>query len=131
MNLRLDIGRVMKYLKTNIKYFIAFIIGIILTLCFTGSVKFTDSISAIANSIMAVAAILGLIFARQWKREATKDKVIDRCIKILSVNFFDIKNHYVSTLYINVIGVWFKSFVTNKSTSFDDVVKMKDRAGNF
>ncbi|HII3202827.1 TPA: hypothetical protein ACY3IM_005052, partial [Enterobacter kobei] len=87
-------NRVVEFLRVNKIVIIAFFLGMIFVLCFIKNDKYSDSISAIANTIMAIAAILGLVFARKWKRDATKDKVIDKCIKILSVYLFEVRLNF-------------------------------------
>ncbi|WP_124045217.1 hypothetical protein [Klebsiella pneumoniae] len=85
----------------------------------------SDSISALANVVMAFAAILGLVFAKKWKRDATKDKVIDRSIQILSVHLLDINKYFVPALHINVFQFWFTSFMDKVPTTYKFVRSMK------
>jgi hypothetical protein len=103
----------------------AFFLGMIFVLCFIKNDKYSDSISAIANTIMAIAAIMGLVFAKKWKRDATKDKVIDKCIKILSVYLFDIKRHFVATPYMSIFKTWFGSLVQKDTVSYRDIIQIK------
>ncbi|HAS1148278.1 TPA: hypothetical protein I3783_003531 [Enterobacter cloacae] len=83
MNIYKTIDVVIKFVKVNFISILSFFLGCIFVLCFIKSDKYSDSISAFANTIMAIAAVIGLVFARKWKRDATKDKVIDRCAQIL------------------------------------------------
>ncbi|HBV4973604.1 TPA: hypothetical protein MDZ92_005416, partial [Klebsiella pneumoniae] len=77
MNFNKIVDIVVKFLRVNLISILSFFFGILSVLCFIKTDKLSDSISALANAIMALAAILGLVFARKWKRDATKDKVID------------------------------------------------------
>lgn len=122
---------VVKFLRMNIVSLISFLLGMIVVLCFIKNNNYSDAISAIANTIMAIAAIFGLVFAKKWKRDATKDKVIEKCIKILSVYLFDSRRYFVSALYMNVFKFWFESFSKKGITSYKDVVQMKKMAFNY
>ncbi|MGM8753653.1 hypothetical protein ACS6JK_09045 [Enterobacter chuandaensis] len=124
-------NRVVEFLRVNKVVIIAFFLGMIFVLCFVKSDKYSDSISALANTIMAIAAIMGLVFARKWKRDATKDKVIDKCIKILSVYLFDTRKYFVSTLNMSVFKFWFESFTKKEITTYKDVSQMKKMALNY
>lgn len=131
MNKNKIIDVVMKFLKLNFISVLSFFLGGIFVLCFMKVDKYSDSVSAFANTIMAVAAVIGLVFARKWKRDATKDKVIDRCVKILSVYLLDIKKIFVPALHIKVNEVWFNSFKVKDATTYKDVVFMKKMASNY
>lgn len=124
-------NRVVEFLRVNKVIIIAFFLGMIFVLCFVKSDKYSDSISALANAIMAIAAIMGLVFARKWKRDATKDKVIDKCIKILSVYLFDARKYFVSTMNMSVFKFWFESFTKKEITTYKDVSQMKKMALNY
>lgn len=119
------VNRVVEFLRVNKVVIMAFFLGMIFVLCFIKNEKYSDSISALANTIMAIAAIMGLVFAKKWKRDATKDKVIDKCIKILSVYLFDIKRHFVATPYISIFKTWFGSLVQKDSVSYRDIIQIK------
>ncbi|EOJ6000892.1 hypothetical protein ACM36D_001762 [Cronobacter sakazakii] len=125
------VNRVVEFLRVNKVVIIAFFLGMIFVLCFVKSDKYSDSISALANTIMAIAAIMGLVFARKWKRDATKDKVIDKCIKILSVYLFDARKYFVSTLNMSVFNFWFESLTKKEITTYKDVSQMKKMALNY
>ncbi len=122
---------VMKFFKVNYISILSFLLGGILVLCFVKTDKVSDSISALANVVMAFAAILGLVFAKKWKRDATKDKVIDRSIQILSVHLLDINKYFVPALHINVFQFWFTSFMDKVPTTYKFVRSMKKMASNY
>ncbi|MDA4746724.1 hypothetical protein [Enterobacter hormaechei] len=122
---------IIKFLSKNLKPILSFFFGVILVLCFVKTDKLSDSISALANVVMAFAAIMGLVFAKRWKRDATKDKVIDRCVKILSVHLLDIRKDFVPALHVSVFNVWFSSFVEKEVTTYKDVRSMKKMASNY
>lgn len=122
---------IIKFVRVNLSSILSFFFGVILVLCFVKTDKLSDSISALANVVMAFAAIMGLVFAKRWKRDATKDKVIDRCEKILSVHLLDIKKNFVPALHISVFNVWFSSFVKKDVTTYKDVRSMKKMASNY
>ncbi|OFN64326.1 hypothetical protein [Klebsiella quasipneumoniae] len=122
---------IIKFVRVNLSSILSFFFGVILVLCFVKTDKLSDSISALANVVMAFAAIMGLVFAKRWKRDATKDKVIDRCVKILSVHLLDIKKNFVPALHISVFNVWFSSFVKKDVTTYKDVRSMKKMASNY
>ncbi|HDR2458788.1 TPA: hypothetical protein QCI17_002712 [Enterobacter ludwigii] len=122
---------IIKFVRVNLSSILSFFFGVILVLCFVKTDKLSDSISALANVVMAFAAIMGLVFAKRWKRDATKDKVIDRCEKILSVHLLDIKKNFVPALDISVFNVWFSSFVKKDVTTYKDVRSMKKMASNY
>ncbi|CAM7153010.1 hypothetical protein SOP92_05250 [Enterobacter ludwigii] len=122
---------IIKFVRVSLSSILSFFFGVILVLCFVKTDKLSDSISALANVVMAFAAIMGLVFAKRWKRDATKDKVIDRCVKILSVHLLDIKKNFVPALHISVFNVWFSSFVKKDVTTYKDVRSMKKMASNY
>ena len=122
---------IIKFVREGFLSILSFFFGVILVLCFVKTDKLSDSISALANVVMAFAAIMGLVFAKRWKRDATKDKVIDRCVKILSVHLLDIKKNFVPALHISVFNVWFSSFVKKDVTTYKDVRSMKKMASNY
>jgi len=122
---------IIKFVRVNLSSILSFFFGVILVFCFVKTDKLSDSISALANVVMAFAAIMGLVFAKRWKRDATKDKVIDRCVKILSVHLLDIKKNFVPALHISVFNVWFSSFVKKDVTTYKDVRSMKKMASNY
>ncbi|AKM87214.1 hypothetical protein ACP3PD_07950 [Enterobacter ludwigii] len=125
------VDKSIKFVRYHAISFLSFALGVIVVLCFVKSDKYSDSISALANAIMAIAAIMGLVFARKWKRDATKDKVIDKCIKILSVYLFDARKYFVSTMNMSVFKFWFESFTKKEITTYKDVSQMKKMALNY
>ncbi|MCK6993314.1 hypothetical protein [Enterobacter asburiae] len=125
------VDKSIKFVRDYAISFLSFALGVIVVLCFVKSDKYSDSISALANTIMAIAAIMGLVFARKWKRDATKDKVIEKCIKILSVYLFDARKYFVSTLHMSVFKFWFESFTKKEITTYKDVSQMKKMALNY
>ncbi|HED6270126.1 TPA: hypothetical protein R5X29_001206 [Enterobacter sichuanensis] len=131
MNFYKKIDVVIKFLKVNLTSILSFLLGGISALCFVKTDKVSDSISALANVVMAFAAILGLVFAKKWKRDATKDKVIERSIQILSVHLLDINKYFVPVLHINVFQFWFSSFVEKVPTTYKFVRSMKKMATNY
>lgn len=131
MNFYKKIDVVIKFFKVNSTSILSFLLGGISVLCFVKTDKVSDSISALANVVMAFAAILGLVFAKKWKRDATKDKVIERSIQILSVHLLDINKYYVPALHINVFQFWFSSFVEKVPTTYKFVRSMKKMATNY
>ena len=130
MNIYKTIDVVIKLVKVNFISILSFFLGGIFVLCFIKTDKYSDSISAFANTIMAIAAVIGLVFARKWKRDATKDKVIDRCVQILSVHLLDVNKYFVPTLHINVFKFCFSSFVDKAPTSYKFVRSMRKMACN-
>lgn len=124
-------NRVVEFLRVNKIVIIAFFLGMIFVLCFIKNDKYSDSISAIANTIMAIAAILGLVFARKWKRDATKDKVIDKCIKILSVYLFEVRLNFVPAMHMGVFKIWFESFTNKEISTYKDVIQIKKMVSNY
>ncbi|MCK7245059.1 hypothetical protein [Enterobacter asburiae] len=120
-----------KFVRTHAISLLSFALGVIVVLCFVKSEKYSDSISALANAIMAIAAIMGLVFARKWKRDATKDKVIEKCIKILSVYLFEVRRYYVTALYMNVYKFWLESLIKKQVISFEDVFGMKKTVSKY
>lgn len=87
--------------------------------------KATDWISAIADFVMACVAIIGIIFAGKWKIDATKDKVIDRGIKILSIHLPEINNIYCPPMQITVIKSWLESLTKKNITEYSKIHSMK------
>ncbi|EKC7000953.1 hypothetical protein OP685_001081 [Cronobacter sakazakii] len=120
-----------KLISKKLQSILSFFFGVILVLCFVKTDKLSDSISALANVVMAFAAIMGLIFAKRWKRDATKDKVIDRCVKILSVHLLDVKKIFVPAMHIKIIEVWFHFFTVNDTATYKDVVSLKKIASTY
>lgn len=107
-----------KFVRTHAISFVSFALGVILVLCFVKSDKYSDSISALANAIMAMVAIMGLVFARKWKRDATKDKVIDKCVNMMTVVIPDIKRIYVPTVYVKIAETLLSNIKKSKSTDY-------------
>ena len=71
---------------------------IIITLYFLpkkGTSSITDWISSISDAFVAFSAVVGLLIARQWKREATQSKVIDHCIILTTQLIPMIKSQFV------------------------------------
>ncbi|HFR0303801.1 TPA: hypothetical protein ACHTY3_004725 [Klebsiella pneumoniae] len=122
---------VIKFFKVNFISMLSFFLGGVLVLCFVKTDKLSDSISALANVVMAFAAIMGLVFAKKWKRDATKDKVIDRCVKILSVHLLDIRKAFVPAVHVKVSEAWFTSFTKKDAIKYKDVVSLKKIASSY
>lgn len=118
MNFNKIVDIVVKFLRVNLISILSFFFGILSVLCFIKTDKLSDSISALANAIMALAAILGLVFARKWKRDATKDKVIDKCVSIMTNIIPDIKRIYVPTVYVKITQTFLNNIKSRKSTDF-------------
>jgi len=109
---------IIKFVRVNLSSILSFFFGAIFVLCFIKTDKWSDSISAIANTVMALAAIMGLVFARKWKRDATKDKVIERCVNIMTNVIPDIKRIFVPTIHVKMSEVFLKNIKERKSTDF-------------
>ncbi|MCK7131750.1 hypothetical protein [Enterobacter bugandensis] len=122
---------VIKFFKVNFISMLSFFLGGVLVLCFVKTDKLSDSISALANVVMAFAAIMGLVFAKKWKRDATKDKVIDRCVKILSVHLLDIREAFVPAVHVKVSEAWFTSFTKKDAIKYKDVFSLKKIASSY
>lgn len=130
MNISKGFDVVVKFLKMNSISILFFLLGVVFALCFIKSEKYSDSISAFANTVMAMAAVIGLVFARKWKRDATKDKVIDKCVQILSTHLLDVNKYFVPALHIKVFEFCFSSFVDNVPTTYKFVRTMRKMAAN-
>lgn len=126
MNWNKAVDVVVKFARVNLISFLSFLFGIIFVLCFIKTDKLSDSVSALANAIMAMAAIIGLVFARKWKRDATKDKVIDKCVHIMTVIIPDIKRLYVPTLHVKMAQTFLIKMKENQSTDFKHARELRN-----
>lgn len=117
---------IIRKLRLIIVPLLTFLLGMVAVLCFVNGDKFSDGVSALANTIMALAAILGLVFARKWKHDATKDKVIDKCIEIMTVVMPDIKKTYVPSDNIKKTHAILTRFKENKLTNSKDAHEFRN-----
>ncbi|MEH3607249.1 hypothetical protein POW08_06145 [Enterobacter kobei] len=118
MKLNEAVDVIIKFVRVNLSSILSFFFGAIFVLCFVKTDKWSDAISAIANTVMAFAAIMGLVFARKWKRDATKDKVIEKCVNIMTSVIPDIKRVFVPTIHVKISEVFLKNIKERKSTDF-------------
>ncbi|EPL9864995.1 hypothetical protein WJF69_004572 [Klebsiella aerogenes] len=83
------------------------------------SYSITDAFSAIADVSMALFALLGLLVAKKWQREATQSKGIDLSISILTESIPLINGLILPIVYIKISESYLLSFKKDTNISFN------------
>lgn len=81
----------------------------------------TDWISAIANGVIAIITMFGYFLARNWKREATKEIMVENGIKILVEIMPNIKWGSSNTLHIMLIKNCLDRMEKMESVNYRDI----------
>lgn len=109
------------------KYWMYGFIGLVLLVLFLISQSqkengITDWISALANVVMAGAAITGVVFAKNWINDSTKQEKIRLASDILIDSIPQIQNHSFSSVCEEQIILNVKAIQSNTG-DFDEAVK--------
>lgn len=83
------------------------------------SYSITDAFSAIADVSMALFALLGLLVAKKWQREATQSKGIDLSVSILTESVPLINGLILPIVYIKISESYLLSFKKDKNIDFN------------
>lgn len=106
----------------KIKYvFFGFIIVMLIYFMKLELGSLTDWISAFANIAMAFIAWNGFLIAKNWKRDATQELAISRCLTILSTTLPNIQKNMLFTLFENTLKHWLDSLKSTNIVGFDRI----------
>lgn len=81
----------------------------------------TDWISAGSDIVVAIIAFLGYFLAKDWKREATKEAVIENAMKLLTDTLPKIKSIASDYVHITTIKDWLERVLKKESVNYNDI----------